>query len=94
MTIFQFISSVGTCISTIQVVLLNQFLVGLSSTDLREQMKNLLKREAKPEEDGNVFAYTYTKSDEHFRLQQEAFDLFAGRCVKCKPFISNCVMSF
>ena len=37
------------------------------------------QREANTEEDGNVFAYTYTLKDEHFRLQEEAFDLFCGR---------------
>lgn len=59
------------------------YFLGMSASDLREQMKNLLKKEAKPEEDGNVFAYTYTMSDEHFQIQQEAFDLFAGGFICC-----------
>ncbi|KAH3711614.1 uncharacterized protein LOC127857121 [Dreissena polymorpha] len=40
-----------------------------SSDDLRVQMGNLLKRECNTQEDGNVFAYTYTMKDEHFKLQ-------------------------
>ncbi|KAH3709466.1 uncharacterized protein LOC127858788 [Dreissena polymorpha] len=47
-----------------------------SSDDLHVQMGNLLKRECNTQEDGNVFAYTYTMKDEHFKLQEEAFDMF------------------
>ncbi|KAH3711625.1 hypothetical protein DPMN_071296 [Dreissena polymorpha] len=52
-----------------------------SSDDLRVQMGNLLKRECNTQEDGNVFAYTYTMKDEHFKLQEEAFDMFEGRAL-------------
>lgn len=41
-------------------------------------MKNLQKRDANPERDGNVFAYQYTLHDQNFELQEEAFDNFCG----------------
>ncbi|KAL4218090.1 hypothetical protein ACF0H5_022826 [Mactra antiquata] len=52
---------------------------GISFDDLRQQMKNLQKRDANPERDGNVFAYQYTLHDQNFELQEEAFDAFCEK---------------
>ncbi|WAR16693.1 SGPL-like protein [Mya arenaria] len=52
---------------------------GFTADELRSQMEKLLKRESNTDKDGNVFAYTYTLKDEHYRLQQEAFDMFCEK---------------
>lgn len=52
---------------------------GFSAEEMRELMKNLQKRDANPERDGNVFAYQYTLCDDNYKLQQEAFDAFCEK---------------
>lgn len=52
---------------------------GLTGDEMRTVMTNLKKRSADPDRDGNIFAYTYTLKDDHFKLQQEAFDMFCEK---------------
>lgn len=52
---------------------------GVTMEEIRGVVENLKKRDVDSEKDGNIFAYTYTMHDEHYKIQQEAFDAFCEK---------------
>lgn len=51
---------------------------GVPHAELLETMQKMKKQETNSDE-GKIFAYIYTLSDDHFQLQREAFDLFSEK---------------
>nr|KAG5710807.1 hypothetical protein BaRGS_026958 [Batillaria attramentaria] len=48
---------------------------GMSSDELRQKLREFKEKELDHEK-GQIFAYTYTLSDDHYNLQKDVFDMF------------------
>ncbi|KAK7502920.1 hypothetical protein BaRGS_00005869 [Batillaria attramentaria] len=51
---------------------------GMSSDELRQKLREFKEKELDHEK-GQIFAYTYTLSDDHYNLQKDVFDMFTEK---------------
>lgn len=69
---------------------------GISNEELKDKIDTMLKSETKNEE-GRIFAYTYTLEDDHFEMQKDVFKTFeekAGYSMEHDQVVSECFQAF
>ncbi|KAJ8315844.1 hypothetical protein KUTeg_007994 [Tegillarca granosa] len=69
---------------------------GISNEELKDKINTMLKSETKNEE-GRIFAYTYTLEDDHFEMQKDVFKTFeekAGYSMEHDQVVSECFQAF